>query len=369
MPAKMTRDEWIAKAEKVHGKGTYDYSEVDYKNGDSMVKIKCNKCGNYFYQRAHCHLQGKGCRDCSIKEGHNILKQRAAEKWYKESQEKFGDICDYSESIYVNTRTPIKIKCKECGTVFYQKPRVHLKSKVPCPECLKKKVSKEKRSNTEEFIKKAENVHGKEEYDYSKVEYKDAETPLLIIDLKRDGEEFWQKPSNHLQVKGNPSRRQSEGEVQISRWLRENNIEFSSEVTIRNIPGRRGEESLVRIDFCLTYNDKNYWIEFNGEQHYKFKRDILIGRRKTPEEQLEHFSQQVNRDKHVREYCKENNIIFVEIPYTYDTFNKISEVLNKIIIENLDPGDVLVIPEVDYTLTEQQKAKYKYSDSNNLKQE
>ena len=32
--------------------------------------------------------------------------------------------------------------------------------------------------------------------------------------------------------------------------------------------------------------------------------------------------------------------------------------LNKIIIENLNPDEVLVIPEIDYELTEQQKEKY-----------
>ena len=369
MPARMTRDEWINKAEKVHGKGTYDYSEVDYKNGDSIVKIKCNKCRNYFYQRAHCHLQGKGCRKCSIKEGHDKLKQMGKEKWIKRIKEIWGDQLDFTQAIeeYNGSRSKVTVKCNICRTIFKIGAGQLYDAKFPCPHCYKEHLREQFRSNTEEFIRKAENVHGKGEYDYSKVEYKDVETPVLIIDLKRNNEEFWQKPSVHLQGKGNPNRRQSEGEVQISRWLRENNIEFSSEVTIKNIQGRRGEESLVRIDFCLTYNDKDYWIEFNGEQHYKFKRDILIGRRKTPEEQLEHFNQQVNRDKHVKEYCKENNIIFIEIPYTYDTFNKISEVLNKIIIENVDPGDILIIPEVDYTLTGQQKAKYNYSDNNNLK--
>ena len=56
-----------------------------------------------------------------------------------------------------------------------------------------------KKSNTKEFIEKAKEVHG-DKYDYSKVEYIDANTKVCIV-CPIHGE-FWQKPSNHLQGKG-----------------------------------------------------------------------------------------------------------------------------------------------------------------------
>ena len=52
---------------------------------------------------------------------------------------------------------------------------------------------------TEEFIKKAKAVHG-DKYDYSKVEYVNYRTRLLIICPKHG--EFWQRPDIHLQGKG-----------------------------------------------------------------------------------------------------------------------------------------------------------------------
>ena len=359
MPARLTLAQWIKKAEDIHGKGTYDYSKVNYKNGESIVRIKCNKCGKYFDQRARCHLLGKGCRDCSIKEGHDKLKQQGRERWYKRIKDEWGDQFDFTQAYedYKDTESLVTVKCNECGTVFKIEAGNLYAQKYPCPTCLEKHFHK-MRYTTADFINLAEKVHGKGEYDYSKVDYKGIDVPVLIIDPKRNNEEFWQRPRTHLQGKGNPNRRQSEGEVLVSRWLRENSIEFSSEVTVRNIEGRKGAESLVRIDFCLVYNEKTYWIEYNGEQHYKFKRDILIGRRKTPEEQLEHFNQQVSRDKNVKNYCQQNSIIFIEIPYTYDSYNKISEVLSKIILNGLKPDEVLIIPEIDYELTEQQKEKY-----------
>ncbi len=52
---------------------------------------------------------------------------------------------------------------------------------------------------TEEFIKKAREVHG-DKYDYSKVEYVNSTTKVCIICPKHG--EFWQRPDLHLQKKG-----------------------------------------------------------------------------------------------------------------------------------------------------------------------
>ena len=52
---------------------------------------------------------------------------------------------------------------------------------------------------TEEFIKKAREVHG-DKYDYSNVEYVDAKTNVCII-CKQHGV-FWQRPSHHTAGRG-----------------------------------------------------------------------------------------------------------------------------------------------------------------------
>jgi hypothetical protein len=63
-----------------------------------------------------------------------------------------------------------------------------------------------------DFIKKALLVHKNENIDYSKVEYKNNRTPVLLIDrdLREDGTEygeFWQTPSNHLKGQSHPDKR------------------------------------------------------------------------------------------------------------------------------------------------------------------
>ena len=52
-----------------------------------------------------------------------------------------------------------------------------------------------KKLTTEEFIAKAKEIHG-DKYDYSKVEYVNANTKVCIICLEHG--EFWQKPVKHL---------------------------------------------------------------------------------------------------------------------------------------------------------------------------
>ena len=56
-----------------------------------------------------------------------------------------------------------------------------------------------KKLTTEIFIERAKKIHG-DKYDYSKVEYKDANTPVHII-CPIHGE-FWQRPADHLNGRG-----------------------------------------------------------------------------------------------------------------------------------------------------------------------
>ena len=60
--AKLTTEEFIAKAKAVHG-DRYDYSHVNYMDYRSKVCIICPKHGE-FWQRPDIHLQGKGCPKC-----------------------------------------------------------------------------------------------------------------------------------------------------------------------------------------------------------------------------------------------------------------------------------------------------------------
>ena len=59
---RLTTDEFIAQAKKIHG-DKYDYSKVNYNSTDTKVCIICPEHGE-FWQTPHGHLQGQGCPYC-----------------------------------------------------------------------------------------------------------------------------------------------------------------------------------------------------------------------------------------------------------------------------------------------------------------
>lgn len=60
---KSTTEEFIAKAQKIHG-DLYDYSEVEYRNNRTKVKIRCVKHDHIYLQKPNDHLNGRGCPLC-----------------------------------------------------------------------------------------------------------------------------------------------------------------------------------------------------------------------------------------------------------------------------------------------------------------
>ena len=60
---KLNLDEFIKRANEVHGVGTYDYSKVKYINSQTKIEIICPKHGS-FWQTPNAHLQCCTCLKC-----------------------------------------------------------------------------------------------------------------------------------------------------------------------------------------------------------------------------------------------------------------------------------------------------------------
>lgn len=96
----------------------------------------------------------------------------------------------------------------------------------------------------------------------------------------------------------------SKGEAKIIKILSENNINYSTQKTfkdclsINNVP--------LRFDFYLT--DLNILIEYDGEQHFKSRKNGYFTSSRLSEIQ--------NNDAIKNNYCKSRNIKLVRIPYT-----------------------------------------------------
>lgn len=135
MTKKLTQEEFIVRANKVHGEGRYDYSQTHYVSMRQDVTIKCNICGNIFKQNPNHHLRGAGCFECAKKRMGDRMTQ---EEFIEKARKVHGDKFDYSMVHYTHCRMPITIKCNVCGTIFEQPPANHLNSNGGCPTCRKK---------------------------------------------------------------------------------------------------------------------------------------------------------------------------------------------------------------------------------------
>ena len=184
----LTTEEFIEKAKKIHGT-RYNYSLVDYTLSKNEIIIICKEHGQ-FKQKPNSHLNGSGCKECSDT-------SLSSKEFISRARKVHGNFYDYSDVVYKGIFSKVVINCKIHG-LFKQRPDAHLGGQG-CNLCGHESTKKKRSSNSEEFIKKALNIHGTK-YDYSKVNYKNNSTLITII--CPDHGSFEQQPNNHLFGKG-----------------------------------------------------------------------------------------------------------------------------------------------------------------------
>ena len=125
-----TNDIFIEKAKEVHGE-KYDYSEINYINKRTKVKIKCPIHG-VFMQLPMNHIRGQGCPECGkiIAQKREMPcknKRKTKEEFQKDINQIYGDKYEVIGE-YINNKTKILMFChkknkngKEHGE-FYAKP-------------------------------------------------------------------------------------------------------------------------------------------------------------------------------------------------------------------------------------------------------
>lgn len=287
MAKKLTKQEFIEKALQVHGT-KYNYDKVDYINNRTKVLIYCSKHG-YFEQTPSKHLEGRGCPKCRCGSNQSFIEK---------AKQIHGDKYDYSKVRYQGRHSKIIIGCKIHGQ-FVQEVGNHLQGSG-CPICAQENRNAKKRLTLEQFIQKASIVHNNK-YNYSKSVYVNNSTKVDII-CPIHGI-FSQRADAHLSGQGCPKCKQSKGEQEIQKFLKEQNISFISQYAV-SIDPSINPSGKAYVDFYLP--QYNMFIEYNGQQHYipikHFGGDLQ-------------FEQQQERDNYIKNYCESNNIKLLEIRY------------------------------------------------------
>jgi len=294
---KLTTEEFIKKAKIIHG-DKYDYSLTNYINIHTKVTIICSK-HSFFYITPGNHLSNKrGCKQCGYDSTSN---KNSKDKNYFMEKSKIihNDKYDYSLFNYTKSINKSIIICPIHGE-FKQDAHNHLKGKG-CMKC-----GGSEKLNTLEFIKLSKISHG-DTYDYSKSDYINAKTKIKITCPKHG--EFEQLPRKHMYEKnGCPICRESKGEVEIRKWLTENNIKFISQKKFKDC------KNIKTLPFDFYLPEHNMCIEYNGEQHYK-PINNWGGEEK--------FKLIKNRDKIKAQFCKKNKIELKIISYNQKIRDKL----------------------------------------------
>ena len=99
----------------------------------------------------------------------------------------------------------------------------------------------------------------------------------------------------------------SKGEMKITQLLQDNNIEYIKEYTFDNCIFPDTQKK-ARFDFAVFNDGKlKYLIEFDGTQHFSYTN--------TGWDNEETFLKTKKRDEYKNQWCNENNIPLIRIPY------------------------------------------------------
>ncbi len=179
-----TKEEFIEDARKVWG-NQYDYSQVNYVNNKTKVIIRCIKHNETFEQRPFDHvvMKQRRCPQCQAEIKEKVRKKRATgtEEFIKRAKERFGDNFDYSEVEYVNSNTPVKIRCVKGGHgAFLMRPHTHLISVYGCRKCAFEHQNDNAKISDTEFLTRAKRKFGNK-FDYSQMTYTDYNSPVKLV--------------------------------------------------------------------------------------------------------------------------------------------------------------------------------------------
>lgn len=153
---RLSQTEFLSQAKEIHP--NYDYSKSVYINADTKVLVSCPFHGDFLITPYHLIRRKQGCSQCS-------KSKKLTQIEFLEKVKKVFSEYDFSESIYINSKTKVKVICKKHGA-FFTVPGSLYKGHG-CPKCARTKIKK--KYSQESFIEKAKQIHP--EFDYSKTIY------------------------------------------------------------------------------------------------------------------------------------------------------------------------------------------------------
>ena len=269
-----------------------------YINSKGHVKCRCliDGCGYVWNPQANHLLEGHGCPKCSARQ-RGIYRLLNPEEFYSRVRKSKKEIEILSP--YTNSLTKIKYRCLKDGYIGETLPNNLLA--FGCPRC-----GKVERYTTEDFRQKILSINP----DVFVIgPYVDAKTKVECLCLI-DGHRWSTEPRLLLQGYGCPQCNESKGEKDVRQWLQQHKLNFQFQKMFADCKNKKS------LPFDFYIHEINTCIEFQGRQHYESV-DLFGGEEK--------FYEIQRHDKIKSDYCKNNNINLICIPYWED----VNDYLNK----------------------------------------
>ena len=263
-----------------------------YINLQTPILHICKIDGHQWLAKPNNILHGKGCPVCAG----NMSKTHT--DYIKELYRVNPNIEAIEE--YAGAKIKILHRCKIDDNTWSVAPSSTLMGHG-CPECQRKTISQKLMKDHDTYVRQVEitnpNIEVLEEYRGSEI--------AILHMCKIDGHKWIAKPGNILYGTGCPHCNQSHGEKQIAAILTEHSIEFVQQKTFDACK----DKSCLPFDFYLPKH--NVCIEYDGHQH--FKPVDFAG--KGEEWAKKQFLLVQKHDEIKNQYCKDNNINLLRIPY------------------------------------------------------
>uniref|UniRef100_A0A6C0D5K7 Uncharacterized protein n=1 Tax=viral metagenome TaxID=1070528 RepID=A0A6C0D5K7_9ZZZZ len=184
------KQKFVDEANKIHN-DKYDYSKSIYLSATDNIIIICKNHGE-FQQTPNTHLNGGGCKKCSI-ENTRIRMSITWETYKEQLQNLHNNEYDYSKVIWNGSDNEITVICNIHGD-FIIRAQYH-KNGRGCQKCSKENKIQYNKHNKDIFIENAIQKWGNK-FDYSKVDYIDSNNKVIVICKKHGEIEIF--PPNHL---------------------------------------------------------------------------------------------------------------------------------------------------------------------------
>ena len=293
-------------------------------------KIKCGCKNNAVFYTTFGNFNNKKhpkkqCNICGEKIK-LINKTKTTDKFKKEVLELVGT--DYEVlTEYISAKDDIMIR-HICGYEFPKTPDSFLghgdRRGARCPKC----EGLIRNKTTDYFKEEVFNLVGNE---YEVLgEYITSDT-LILMKHSLCGREYDVTPNSFLYGRRCPVCNESKGEQKIRYYFENNNINFTPQFIYGDLLSDKGNP--LKFDFAIFYDklkiNLKYLIEYDGEFHYEV---IKLCKNESIEVAEERLKKQQYHDRLKNEYCENNNIKLIRIPYW--EFDSLENILEDIIIKN-----------------------------------